>query len=272
MPELPEVEVSRMGISPWLEGVRVKKVIVRHPRLRWPIPTEVHLLEGQAITRIERRAKYLLLHSALGTAIIHLGMSGNLRVLPEDTPAEKHDHVDLVLENGQLLRLHDPRRFGAFLWVFGDPYLHPLLKDLGPEPLTEAFTADYLWKRSRRIKTAIKPWIMTNQVVVGVGNIYANESLFMAGIHPCRPASSLTEHEYLLLVTAIKDVLARAIQQGGTTLKDFMRSDGKPGYFVQELLVYGRAGQPCKSCQHPLEEVRLGQRSSVYCPICQVLN
>lgn len=272
MPELPEVEVSRLGITPWIEGIKVRKVVVRHPKLRWAIPDEVHLLEGQVITKVERRAKYLLLYSSMGVAILHLGMSGNLRILPVGTPAEKHDHVDLLLENDKILRLHDPRRFGAFLWTFGDPSLHPLLKDLGPEPLTDAFNAEYLWLRSRKVKTAIKPWLMTNQVVVGVGNIYANESLFMAGIHPCRMALSITEHEMSLIVDAVKTILARSIEQGGTTLKDFMRSDGKPGYFVQELSVYGRAGEPCIRCSHPLEEIRLGQRSSVYCPICQPLD
>lgn len=272
MPELPEVEVSRLGITPWLEGVVVERVIIRHPQLRWPIPAEIHLLEGQPLQRIERRAKYLLLYSTLGTAILHLGMSGRLRILPMGTPAEKHDHFDLELANGKLLRFHDPRRFGALLWTRDDPYQHPLLKTLGPEPLTDAFTADYLWQRGRKTRSAIKPWLMNNHVVVGVGNIYANEALFMAHIHPKRAVNSLSQKECLALVEAVKAVLARAITQGGTTLRDFMRTDGKPGYFVQELLVYGRAGQPCTGCSHPLEELRLGQRSSVYCPICQPIG
>ena len=272
MRELPEVEVSRLGITPWLEGVVVERVIIRHPQLRWPIPAEVHLLEGQPLQRIERRAKYLLLYSTLGTAILHLGMSGRLRILPAGTPAEKHDHVDLELANGKLLRFHDPRRFGALLWTTNDPNQHPLLKALGPEPLTDAFTANYLWQRGRKIRSAVKPWLMNNQVVVGVGNIYANEALFMAHIHPKRAVNSLSQEECLALVDAVKTVLARAIAQGGTTLRDFMRTDGKPGYFVQELLVYGRTGQPCTACSHPLEELRLGQRSSVYCPICQPIT
>ncbi len=272
MPELPEVEVSRLGITPWLEGVVVERVIVRHPRLRWPIPAEIHLLEGQPLRNIERRAKYLLLHSTLGVAILHLGMSGRLRILPIGTPAEKHDHVDIELANGKLLRFHDPRRFGALLWTSDDPVQHSLLKNLGPEPLTEEFSADYLWQRSRKSITAIKPWLMNNHVVVGVGNIYANEALFMAHIHPKRSANSLSQAECHLLVKAVKEVLARAIEQGGTTLRDFMRTDGKPGYFVQELQVYGRAGLSCNVCSHPLEELRLGQRSSVYCPVCQPLR
>ena len=271
MPELPEVEVSRLGITLWMEGVIVEKVVIRYPRLRWPIPSEIHLLEGQPLHSIERRAKYLLLRSTLGTAILHLGMSGHLRILPIGTPVERHDHVDLELANGKLLRFHDPRRFGALLWTTDDPHQHPLLKNLGPEPLTDAFTADYLWQCSRKPRSAIKPWLMDNHVVVGVGNIYANESLFMAHIHPKRAVNSLTLEESQALVAAVKKVLARAITQGGTTLRDFMRIDGKSGYFVQELLVYGRAGQACQVCAHPLEELRLGQRSSVFCPICQPL-
>lgn len=272
MPELPEVEVSRLGITPWLEGVVVQRVIIRHPRLRWPIPAEIHLLEGQPLHKIERRAKYLLLYSTLGAAILHLGMSGRLRILPAGTPAEKHDHVDIELANGKLLRFHDPRRFGALLWTSEDPFQHPLLKNMGPEPLTETFSGDYLWQRSRKSITAIKPWLMNNHVVVGVGNIYANEALFMAHIHPKRSANTLSHEECLLLVKAVKEVLARAIEQGGTTLRDFMRTDGKPGYFVQELQVYGRTGLPCSVCMHPLEELRLGQRSSVYCPVCQPMR
>lgn len=272
MPELPEVEVSRRGIQPWLEGQVVKSVVIRHPRLRWPIPAEVKLLEGEPIQRVERRAKYLLLYSTLGTAILHLGMSGKLRILPEGTEPAKHDHLDLVLSNGKLLRLHDPRRFGAFLWAFGDPNQHALLKTLGPEPLTDAFHADYLWQKSRNVRAAVKTWIMTNQTVVGVGNIYANESLFLTHIHPSRAAMSLTYDECVALTNEVKSVLSKAITQGGTTLKDFLSADGKPGYFVQELMVYGRKGEPCKRCHHLLEELRIGQRSSVYCPICQPLT
>ena len=269
MPELPEVEVSRQGIAPWLLGHTVTRVVVRTPALRWPIPGEIQLLVGCPIERIERRAKYLLLYSTLGTAILHLGMSGRLRILPIGTPAEKHDHVDIELDNGKLLRLNDARRFGALLWTSGDPHQHPLLAALGPEPLTSAFHGDYLHERNRRKQSAIKPWLMDNHLVVGVGNIYANESLFAAGIDPRRAASSLSLAECERLVVEIKAVLARAIHQGGTTLKDFTRADGRPGYFVQELQVYGRGGAECKECGHPLTVIRQGQRTTVFCPHCQ---
>ena len=269
MPELPEVEVSRQGIAPWLVGQTVTRVVVRNPRLRWPVPAEIQLLVGCPIESVQRRAKYLLLRSTLGTAILHLGMSGKLRVLPIGTPAEKHDHVDIELDNGQLLRLNDPRRFGALLWTSGDPLHHALLASLGPEPLTDAFDGTYLYQRSRRKHSAIKPWLMDNHLVVGVGNIYANEALFAAGIDPRRAASALSPDECERLVSEIKTVLARAIRQGGTTLRDFTRADGRPGYFVQELQVYGRAGAGCVRCGHPLESLRQGQRTTVFCPYCQ---
>ncbi|MFC3912946.1 bifunctional DNA-formamidopyrimidine glycosylase/DNA-(apurinic or apyrimidinic site) lyase [Pseudaeromonas sharmana] len=269
MPELPEVEVSRQGIAPWLVGQTVTRVVVRNPRLRWPIPAEIQQLVGCPIASVQRRAKYLLLRSTLGTAILHLGMSGKLRVLPVGTPAEKHDHVDIELGNGQLLRLNDPRRFGALLWTSGDPLHHGLLATLGPEPLTDAFDGAYLHQRSRRKHSAIKPWLMDNHLVVGVGNIYANEALFAAGIDPRRAASALSPDECDRLVLEIKTVLERAIRQGGTTLRDFTRADGRPGYFVQELQVYGRAGEGCRRCGHPLESLRQGQRTTVFCPHCQ---
>lgn len=269
MPELPEVEVSRLGIVPWLTGEVVTRVVVRNPSLRWPVPKEIEQLVDCPIERIERRAKYLLIYSTLGTAILHLGMSGRLRILPIGTPAEKHDHVDIELANGKLLRLNDARRFGALLWTSGDPHQHPLLARLGPEPLTSAFNGDYLHQRNRRKQSAIKPWLMDNHLVVGVGNIYANESLFAAGIDPRRAASSLSLEECERLVVEIKAVLERAIRQGGTTLKDFTRADGRPGYFVQELQVYGRGGEECKTCGHPLSEIRQGQRTTVFCPHCQ---
>lgn len=269
MPELPEVEVSRLGIQPWLVGQTVTRVVVRHRQLRWPVPEALCLLEGCPITQVTRRAKYLLLHSTLGTAILHLGMSGRLRILPVGTPPVLHDHVDIELANGQLLRLHDPRRFGAVLWTEGDALAHPLLASLGPEPLTDAFNPDYLWQRSRRRHSAVKPWLMDNHMVVGVGNIYANEALFATRIDPRRAASSLSEAECAALVAAIKTVLQRAIAQGGTTLRDFTRADGKPGYFVQELAVYGRAGEGCVVCGHPLESLRQAQRTTFFCPYCQ---
>ncbi|MFP2769127.1 bifunctional DNA-formamidopyrimidine glycosylase/DNA-(apurinic or apyrimidinic site) lyase [Oceanisphaera sp. KMM 10153] len=272
MPELPEVEVSRQGITPFMLGETVMRVVVRNASLRWPIPAEIQELVGLTIVGIRRRAKYLLLDTDWGTAILHLGMSGNLRVLPHGTPAGKHDHVDIELGNGKLLRLNDPRRFGCLLWTREAAEQHPLLARLGPEPLTDAFDGDYLYRRSRKRKTAIKQFIMDNHVVVGVGNIYANESLFTAGIHPRRAAGEIDHARYLLLVAEIKSVLARAIGQGGTTLKDFTGSDGKPGYFVQELQVYGKAGQPCTSCGAELREIRMGGRSTVFCPLCQPEN
>ena len=269
MPELPEVEVSKQGISPWLLGHTVTRVVFRTPSLRWPIPAEIQQLVGCPIERVERRAKYLLLFSTLGTAILHLGMSGRLRILPIGAAVEKHDHVDIELDNGKMLRLNDPRRFGALLWTRDAPETHPLLAALGPEPLTAAFHGEYLYQRCRRKHSAIKPWLMDNHLVVGVGNIYANESLFAAGIDPRRGASTLSLEECERLVVEVKTVLERAIRQGGTTLKDFTRADGRPGYFVQELQVYGRAGQACVRCGHPLEELRQGQRTTVYCRLCQ---
>lgn len=268
MPELPEVEVSRLGILPFLEQQLVKKIILHRAALRWPIPKEVHQLEGQVITAIHRRAKYLLLEGAAGSIILHLGMSGNLRVLPEGSPLQKHDHFELITEAGQSLRLYDPRRFGAVLWqVAGET--HRVLTHLGPEPLSEAFTPEYLFQASRGRRVAVKSFIMDNKIVVGVGNIYANEALFMSGIDPRRQAGRISQARYEALTQNIKQVLAQAIEQGGTTLKDFSRADGQPGYFAQELLVYGRAGEPCLNCEALLERVLIGQRQTVYCKACQ---
>lgn len=269
MPELPEVEVSRQGISPWLTGIKVTRVVVRDGRLRWPVPGEIQELVDLVIHRVSRRAKYLLLETDFGTAILHLGMSGSLRVLDIGTPAEKHDHVDIELANGKLLRLNDPRRFGALLWTREPAEAHTLLAKLGPEPLTDAFNADYLRDRAKGRSTAIKQFLMDNQVVVGVGNIYANEALYAAGIHPKRAAGNISGERLGTLVAEIKRVLAEAIRQGGTTLKDFTSADGKPGYFVQQLQVYGRGGQPCFHCHTLLTEVRMGQRTTVFCSHCQ---
>ncbi|OOF18716.1 DNA-formamidopyrimidine glycosylase [Salinivibrio sp. PR932] len=270
MPELPEVEVSRMGITPYVEGQTVTQIIVRQPQLRWLVPDELQLLQGQVIRRITRRAKYLLLECDLGAALVHLGMSGSLRVLPASLAPEKHDHVDVILSNNMMIRYHDPRRFGAWLWQAQDT-MHQVLSKLGPEPLSDAFNADYLLTRAKGKKLAMKSFIMDNAVVVGVGNIYANESLFCAGIHPKRPAGSLTHSEAACLVDEIKTVLAAAIAQGGTTLKDFTNADGKAGYFAQELRVYGKAGEPCPQCETVLERVVIGQRATVFCPHCQPL-
>ncbi|CUS47605.1 MAG: DNA-formamidopyrimidine glycosylase [Idiomarinaceae bacterium HL-53] len=268
MPELPEVEVSRLGITPYLEHQIVRKVNVFQRQLRWPVPLEVARIEGQEILSIERRAKYLLLVTEVGTAILHLGMSGKLRVLPIGTPLAKHDHVEIQTLAGQSLRLNDARRFGAVLWQ-APGETHPMLAKLGPEPLTDAFANDHLYRMSRGKSAPVKTFIMDNHVVVGVGNIYANESLFMSGIDPRKPAGKISKARYAKLQQAIRTVLARAIEQGGTTLRDFSRADGQPGYFRIELQAYGQGGKPCPLCEKPLKEIRLGQRSTVFCNQCQ---
>jgi formamidopyrimidine-DNA glycosylase len=269
MPELPEVETTLRGIQPHLLNRRIVRITVRDTRLRWPVPDEVHNAEGQSFTGFQRRGKYLLLHLQQGSLLIHLGMSGSLRIVQQAIAPEKHDHVDVELENGVLLRFNDPRRFGAFLWVDGDMQSHELLRNLGPEPLSDAFTADYLYQGSRKRSVAIKNFIMNGHVVVGVGNIYASEALFMAGIHPQRAAGRVSRQRYEGLVAAIRDVLSRAIKRGGTTLRDFVNSDGAPGYFAQELLVYDRAGSDCFQCGSAIRQKVIGQRSSYYCPACQ---
>lgn len=269
MPELPEVETTRRGIAPYLEGVRVSRVVVRERRLRWPIPEDLDVrLSGQRFVQVQRRAKYLLLQAESGTLISHLGMSGSLRLVDCGTPAAKHEHVDVELESGLALRYTDPRRFGALLWSL-DPLNHELLRNLGPEPLTTEFDGERLYQCSRGRSMAIKPFIMDNAVVVGVGNIYASEALFAAGIDPRREAGSVSRARYVKLAGEIKRILAYAIERGGTTLRDFVGGDGQPGYFQQELFVYGRGGDFCKCCGTGLREVRLGQRSSVFCAKCQ---
>lgn len=269
MPELPEVETSRRGISPWLEHQRIEQVTVRERRLRWPVPATIRKhLEGQVIRSLKRRAKYLLLETDNGTALLHLGMSGSLRIINPDEPAGKHDHIDIQLDNGKALRFRDPRRFGSFLWA-KDPAKHPLLRSLGPEPLGSDFDGRYLWQRARGRKVAIKPFIMNANVVVGVGNIYASEALFLAGIHPKRAAGRVSLARMHQLAEAIKTVLQRAIKAGGTTLRDFSGGDGEPGYFRQELGVYGREGEPCRQCNADIALVVLGQRSTYYCKACQ---
>ncbi len=269
MPELPEVETTRRGIEPYLLDQQVERVVVRNGSLRWPVPEDLDVrLSGQHIRKVERRAKYLLIGADAGTLICHLGMSGSLRLVERDTPPGKHDHVDIELASGQALRYTDPRRFGAMLWSHA-PLEHKLLASLGPEPLSDAFNVDDLYSKAKGRKTAIKPFIMDNAVVVGVGNIYASEALFAAGIDPRREAGSVSKKRYAVLVDEIKQVLARAIEQGGTTLKDFVGGDGKLGYFQQQLFVYGRGGQPCLKCGRELRETRLGQRASVFCGNCQ---
>lgn len=268
MPELPEVEVSRQGIEPYLLGSRILNVKIRQPRLRWPIPAEVNQVAGEAVLGVRRRAKYLLLETAKGSVILHLGMSGALRVLPSDAPYLKHDHVIFELDSGQSLRLNDPRRFGAVLWQAPGETATVFTK-LGPEPLTEAFDGERLYQMSRSRKSPVKTFIMDNAVVVGVGNIYATEALFSVGIDPRRAAGRVGRARYIQLAAAIKDILSAAIVQGGTSLKDFTQADGKPGYFKQELLVYGRSGKNCVRCSTALKSIQLGQRTSVYCPRCQ---
>ncbi len=272
MPELPEVETTRRGIDRLVKGQTVATVIVRNPRLRRRVPLSLaRELPGQRITTVGRRAKYLLLGTPGGTLIIHLGMSGSLRIVAAATPPEKHDHVDIVLGNGRCLRFADPRRFGLLLWTRQDPLRHPLLRQLGPEPLDcgTAFDGDYLYQLSRGRRVAIKPWIMSARVVVGVGNIYASEALFRAGIHPLRAAGRLSCRRYHLLVENIRRVLTEAIAAGGTTLRDFQHGEGRPGYFRQRLQVYGRARQPCLHCGAPVREIRQGQRTTYYCSHCQ---
>lgn len=269
MPELPEVETTLRGIEPHLINRTVTRVTVRDNRLRWPVPADVKKAEGQKFIRLSRRGKYLLLNMAQGGLIIHLGMSGSLRILHHPQPPQKHDHVDIEMDNGVCLRFNDPRRFGTFLWADAELTSHELLRDLGPEPLTAGFSADYLYEQSRGRRVAVKNFIMNGHVVVGVGNIYASEALFMAGIHPQRPAGKVSRQRYANLVAAIRDVLGRAIKQGGTTLKDFVNSEGAPGYFAQELLVYDRADSACFQCGTPIRNKVIGQRSSYYCPACQ---
>ena len=289
MPELPEVETTRLGLAPHLEGRRIAAVTLRRPDLRWPIPAEVaELLPGQRIEAVRRRAKYLLLDTAAGSALLHLGMSGSLRVLPATTPVREHDHVDIALAGrgarpGRVLRFNDPRRFGCVLWQ-APGSVHPLLQGLGPEPLSEgfngadfdgaasdgaAFDGDYLFARSRGRKAPVKTFLMDQRIVVGVGNIYAAEALFAAGISPLRAAGRVSRERYGVLAEAVKRILAHAIARGGTTLRDFLAPDGAPGYFEQELAAYGRGGEPCPRCGRALRQAAIGQRTTSWCPNCQ---
>ena len=270
MPELPEVETTLRGICPHLVGQRIARVLVRHWGLRWPVSADIDSLSGQLCLQGERRAKYLLFTMEQGsTLLIHLGMSGSLRVVPVGTPYRKHDHVVLELGSGQEVRLHDPRRFGAVLLIPGEVHQHELLASMGPEPLGEEFTAEHLFTASRGKTVAVKNFIMDNHQVVGVGNIYACESLFMAGIHPEKPAGKVTRARYALLKDAIQEVLRASIEMGGTTLRDFVRDTGEPGYFKQSLRVYDREGEPCRCCAGKVKRVVLGQRSTYFCGRCQ---
>ena len=269
MPELPEVEVSRLGISPHLVGQHIEQIIVRHKQLRWLVPDDVHLAEGHKVNDVRRRAKYLFIDTDVGSIILHLGMSGKLRIVNSETPVIKHDHVDIVLTNGVCLRFNDARRFGACLWQsVNDPEIG-MIAALGPEPLTSDFDGQRLYDLSRIKSVPVKNFIMDNKVVVGVGNIYANESLFIAGIDPRKAAKKVSKKSYLELGDIIKQVLAKAIEQGGTTLKDFTQADGNPGYFAQHLRVYGRKGQACEVCDSEIQSVTLGQRNTFFCEQCQ---
>ncbi|MDX1490959.1 MAG: bifunctional DNA-formamidopyrimidine glycosylase/DNA-(apurinic or apyrimidinic site) lyase [Pseudohongiellaceae bacterium] len=270
MPELPEVETTRSGIEPHIRNKTIRSVVVRNPRLRWPIPIDLaERLIGSAIDRVERRGKYLLLYTPSECLMVHLGMSGSLRITAQSEAPLKHDHVDIIFNDGQVLRYCDPRRFGCMLLLDDEPLQHPLLKSLGPEPLSDAFGPRHLFTASRGKRTPIKTFIMDSHIVVGVGNIYANEALFMAGIKPKTMAGRVSAKRYEVLTECIKTILGQAILQGGTTLRDFVGGDGKPGYFKQQLFVYGRGAQPCKRCDQILKELRLAQRSTVYCPRCQ---
>lgn len=274
MPELPEVETTRAGLAPHLEGRRVGEVVLRRPDLRWPIPPEVsQRLPGQRIEAVRRRAKYLLLDTAGGSALLHLGMSGSLRVLPAATPPREHDHVDIVLDPDgrappRVLRFNDPRRFGCLLWQ-PPGQVHPLLRALGPEPLSDEFDGDYLYARSRGRRAPVKTFLMDQRIVVGVGNIYAAEALHAAGVSPLRAAGRVSRERYRALAGSIRTILGQAIVRGGTTLRDFLAPDGAPGYFEQELAVYGRGGAPCPRCARPLRQALLGQRTTVWCSRCQ---
>ena len=269
MPELPEVETSRRGIEPWIVDRTITSVVVRDRRLRWPVPRGIEgKLRGRTIDSVGRRAKYLLINTDAGTAIVHLGMTGSVFIVDRDAPAGVHDHFDIELDSGKALRFRDPRRFGSFLWS-REPLRHPLLAKLGPEPLGEDFSGDYLWTTSRGRKVSIKQFIMNAQIVVGVGNIYASESLFLAGINPRRAAGRVARHRYELLATAICDVLSRSIKAGGTTLRDFYGGDGEPGYFRQQLEVYDREGEHCRQCNTLITAIVQGQRSTYYCKSCQ---
>ena len=270
MPELPEVETTRRGIAPHLVGARIREVIVRRRDLRQPIPKDLATIEGRRFTTARRRSKYLLLGIDDGsTLLVHLGMSGSLRLIPPAEPWKLHDHLGITLDNGKQLRFHDPRRFGLVLRLVGDPMQHPLLAALGPEPLGDEFTSEQLAIVCAKRSAAIKLVIMDAKVVVGVGNIYASEALFRAGILPRTQAKRLSKPRLAKLVAAIREVLADAIRAGGTTLRDFLHSDGEPGYFRQQLYVYERKGQPCRVCGTPIRHAVIGQRSTYWCPKCQ---
>ncbi|MDX1626134.1 MAG: bifunctional DNA-formamidopyrimidine glycosylase/DNA-(apurinic or apyrimidinic site) lyase [Wenzhouxiangellaceae bacterium] len=270
MPELPEVETTRRGLEPLVAGRVIERIDVRAPMLRWPVPRELAGLAGETVSGLDRRGKWLLWRFGVGTLLWHLGMSGSFRGWQEPPPPGPHDHLDVVVRNGRVLRYTDPRRFGAVLWHAGeDAERHPRLAGLGPEPLSDVFDGEHLWRLSRGRRIAVKPFVMDGSVVVGVGNIYATEALFRAGVHPKRAAGRIARDRYDRLAEAIRDVLARAIEVGGTSLRDFTVGDGTPGYFGQELAVYGKAGQPCPACGAALKGEVIAQRATTWCPACQ---
>lgn len=275
MPELPEVEVTRQGITPHIVGKNISKTIIRVPKLRFPIPEHLAItLQNKELKAINRRGKYLLFEFEHGTMLLHLGMSGHLRVLPNETPIQKHDHVDMIFDT-KTLRYHDPRRFGAIVWHSnneGDIFEHPLLRKLGVEPFSEKFTAEYLYQASKNKTIAIKQALLAGNLVVGVGNIYCSESLFRAKIHPLTPIGAITLNRYKLLVNEIRDTLAEAIEAGGSSLKDFVNTDGKKGYFQQNYYVYGRENLACQVCNTIIKKIIQGQRASFFCPKCQKLT
>ena len=269
MPELPEVEVTKQGILPHIIQQQIIQVVVRQPKLRWPIPDLHSILAGNTVVGVRRRAKYLLFDIATGVLLVHLGMTGCLQLLHADVLPNKHDHVDIVLGSGHMLRFTDPRRFGALLWIAGEPFRHHLLQDLGVEPLVKQFNAQYLWQHAQLTGMPIKAMLMHNRVVVGIGNIYATEALFAAQVYPAMSAKVVSLEQLAKIVRAIKYILHCAIRHGGTTIKNFLNSDGRPGYFVQQLKVYGRSGMPCVRCGSRLQAMRIAQRNTVYCPHCQ---
>jgi len=270
MPELPEVETVLRGIEPHVRGRLITGARLRETRLRWPVAASIGTeLPGQRIHSVARRAKYLLLGLDRGHLLIHLGMSGNLRILPASLAPGKHDHVDILLDSGDCLRFHDPRRFGSVLWTRQPPAQHPLLRELGPEPLVAGFDGEHLYRRSRGRRLAAKSFIMDSRVVAGVGNIYASEALYRARIHPMRAAGRISRRRYDALAAAVRDTLGDAIGRGGTSLRDFRDPAGKPGFFVPLLQVYDRAGKPCPGCGRAIRHRIIGQRASYYCATCQ---
>jgi len=270
MPELPEVETTLRGIEPHINKNIVKTVLIHQAKLRWPVEKKLHsILSGKQLLNLQRRGKYLILEFNNGSLLIHLGMSGSLRILSLKTPLEKHDHFEIVFDNNKILRLRDPRRFGAVLWTEEIWQDHKLIKLLGPEPLMDEFNTEYLFAKSNNKSLAVKSFIMNSHIVVGVGNIYASEALFRAGIHPTRSTKRISKKRFDILVSAIKVVLDKAINEGGTTLKDFTNAEGKPGYFAQQLNVYGKAGQPCPTCSAAIKTKVIAQRATYYCSNCQ---